>query len=599
MTRSLHIEASKALDDNPGQWQAYESESNCVVLAGPGSGKTKTLTIKMARMLVEDVAVPRGIACITYSNECARELRCRLKDLGVSFTKNVYVGTIHSFCLTNIVIPYAHLAGLELPQPIAIARTEVRDRLFEDAFAEVYSADVNPRDFRLNVENYRKEHLDRASADWHRNEEYAQVIQRYESRLRQAGLIDFDDMVLLGLRLVKENAWVRKVLHARFPILVVDEYQDLGAPLHRIVQHLCFQAGIRLFAVGDPDQSIYGFQGAHPELLKELCDDNRIEETVRLDFNYRCGQTIIDASEAALGEERNYESRSSAKGEVFFYHCENGVDHQAEMVCATIVPAIMERLGCSLGDVAIVYCTKYDGGNVAVAASEAGFDFVRIDSGAPYRKTPLTRWLEDCASWCAGGWRKGKPALSELLGTWLGFANHAFSDSDIHEQKVLLAKFLFEHRDPNTRLPDWLSEFHESCLEEILQQELTMPDNRESFEALRKACGDELASMPLAAFGGQSGSPEHLNLITMHSAKGLEFDAVVMFNMDQDTIPGWRDLTDKQKLEKRRQFYVGLTRAKHEVHMTYTGWSKTKTGRIVKNGPSEFLLEVQERVRPT
>src|SRR5947209_3809409 len=85
--------------DNPGQWQAYESKGHCVVLAGPGSGKTKTLTVKMARILAEDVRPPRGVACITYSNECARELRRRLRLLGVEERPNVFIGTVHSFCL--------------------------------------------------------------------------------------------------------------------------------------------------------------------------------------------------------------------------------------------------------------------------------------------------------------------------------------------------------------------------------------------------------------------------------------------------------------------------------------------------------------------
>src|SRR5581483_7395796 len=101
--------------------------------------------------------------------------------------------------------------------------------------------------------------------------------------------------------------WVRRCIRARFPILAVDEYQDLGVPLHRIVMALCFGAGVRLFAVGDPDQSIYGFAGAKPDLLRKLSDDPRVEK-VQLRFNYRSGQRIIDASEVALGEQRGYQS---------------------------------------------------------------------------------------------------------------------------------------------------------------------------------------------------------------------------------------------------------------------------------------------------
>src|SRR5712692_6288651 len=105
-----HIAAAEELRENPAQWQAYESKGNCVVLAGPGSGKTKTLTIKMARILAEDVQEPRGVACITYNNECARELTVRLDALGVQRRNRVFIGTVHSFALTQIVLPYARAA---------------------------------------------------------------------------------------------------------------------------------------------------------------------------------------------------------------------------------------------------------------------------------------------------------------------------------------------------------------------------------------------------------------------------------------------------------------------------------------------------------
>src|ERR1017187_7915380 len=128
-----YITAAEELRENPAQWQAYESKGHCVVLAGPGSGKTKTLTIKMARMLAEDVQAPRGIACITYNAECAGELKRRLERLAVHESRNVFVGTIHSFCLKNVVLPYGRLAGLDIPDNVTIALPSDQTRLFEAA----------------------------------------------------------------------------------------------------------------------------------------------------------------------------------------------------------------------------------------------------------------------------------------------------------------------------------------------------------------------------------------------------------------------------------------------------------------------------------
>ncbi|WP_235752712.1 UvrD-helicase domain-containing protein, partial [Pseudomonas amygdali] len=109
------------LAGNPGQLAAYTSRGHCVVLAGPGSGKTKTLVLKLARILAEDVETPRGAACITYSQECARELTRRIEALGLRQAPNLFIGTVHGFCLRHLLMPYGRLAGLPIPFPLSVA----------------------------------------------------------------------------------------------------------------------------------------------------------------------------------------------------------------------------------------------------------------------------------------------------------------------------------------------------------------------------------------------------------------------------------------------------------------------------------------------
>src|ERR1022692_1502727 len=387
-----YVSAAQDLRDNPGQWQAYESKGHCVVLAGPGSGKTKTLTIKMARMLAEDVQAPRGIACITYNAECAGELKRRLERLAVHESRNVYVGTIHSFCLKNVVLPYGRLAGLDIPDNVTVALPSDQTRLFEAAFDVVMGPHASPGNWRVDFDKYRRTHLDRDTPAWRNDNEYlAPMIEAYDASLRREHLIDFDDMVLLGLRLIEDNPWVSRCIRARFPILVVDEYQDLGLPLHRIVKALCFGGGVRLLAVGDPDQSIYGFTGANPDLLKNLSEAPDVE-SVQLRFNYRSGQRIIDASEVALGEKRGYESKGGqTTGTISFYKYPEGLAQQAKGICEKVIPgAVMRREGRKVGDIAVLYLDKNDGDVIEEAVRTAGTKFVRIDRGAPYAKTPLT-----------------------------------------------------------------------------------------------------------------------------------------------------------------------------------------------------------------
>jgi DNA helicase-2/ATP-dependent DNA helicase PcrA len=597
---SPYLIAAKDLRDNPEQRQAYESQGHCVVLAGPGSGKTKTLTIKMARMLKEDVQAPRGIACITFNSECASELRRRLERLGIREGRDVFIGTIHSFCLKHVVVPYGRLAGLDLPEHIAVALPSEQDRLFEQAFPEVYGGNTPPAGWRTSFDKYRRTHLDRESASWRGDDgDMAELIEKYEFRLRREGLVDFDDMMLLGLRLIEGNAWVRSCLQARFPILVVDEYQDLGLPLHRIVLALCFGSGVRLFAVGDPDQSIYGFAGANPDLLKKLSERTDVEK-VHLQFNYRSGQKIINASEVALGEVRGYKANQERAGTINFYKCPEGLEQQAKRICEEIIqPALGRRAKRQLRDIAILYLDRNDGDVIEEAVRAAGMKFIRIDRGGPYAKTPMTRWVEDCAAWCAGGWKTGSPRLSGLIRTWEGFNTTVRTESGLHSLKLSLVRFLFAHRTPTVAACTWLTEAYETLLAPTLKREPTLRDEEAAMRNLLRVCGKDgkLKELTVAALGGQAGSPEHLNLVTLHSAKGLEFDVVVMMGMEQGRMPSWAAKTADSKREPRRLFYVGLTRARDEVHISFSGFTVNRQGRRFDNGPSEFIIEVAKRLK--
>lgn len=598
---SAYRRAVEELRNNPGQWQAYNAQGHCVVLAGPGSGKTKTLTVKIARLLIEAIREPRGLACITYNAECARELKARLERLGVHESENVFIGTVHSFCLKRVVVPYASLAGIDLPREFRVALPSEQEALFARAVALEMSADEPPWRWRTTAAEYRRTHVDRETAEWQDDEQLAALVIRYERLLRQGGMIDFDDMVLIGLKLIESHPWVRRALHAKFPVIVVDEYQDLGVPLHRIVGTLCFRGSSRLFAVGDPDQSIYGFTGARPELLYKLANSRRVE-SVRLPFNYRSGPTIVRASEIALGEERGYQARGAGAGTVDFHERPEGLEDQAEYICRALIPTVVARIdGLQLGDIAVLYLDKNDGDVIARKAAEQGFPTIRIDRGAPYPKTPLTRWLEDCAEWCAGGWRTGSPRLSSLLATWASTMKiRRLTDPRRHEQKVQLLRFLLSHRSPDLPLRNWLLAFRRECLGAILDADATLRDEREALATVIGAAGSAgaIAQWTVAVFGGQGGSPDHLNLITLHSAKGLEFRVVIMMGMEQGRIPHW-NAGEHSRREQRRLFYVGLSRAKDEVHMTYSGWTQNQYGRRFANGPSEFLAEVRDRLQQT
>lgn len=566
-------EALAELDRNPEQGIAVRERGHCVVLAGPGSGKTKTLTTAMARALVQDVVDPRGVACITYNNECAIELETRLARLGIHASERSFIGTVHSFALTQVITPYARCIPGLLPAEFRVANTAERRAAVEIAYRSVFGEDqFNPHDRWEFAEEKRRRNVDRALPDWRgQNPELAQFIEAYEAELRNRGLIDFDDMPLIAFRMIQSHAWIRDALRARFPVLFVDEYQDLGHALHELVLLLCFEGGMRLFAVGDADQSIYGFTGANPELLQSLLARPGVRE-VRLRFNYRSGAKIIRASLGALGEERDYRGLDDApEGDLAFWTVKGGHDAQAGAIAASVLPKLFERYPHE--EVAILYRAAWLGDKVAAALDEQAIPYVRTDGNALIKRSSrLARFVESCAAWVAGGWREADPPYARLLGQALAlvFGGRA---SDAEEQAVSrqLIAFLRSGIGAGESAHVWLQRFSRELLAPWRQVARNPQQEWEVLaELISRTNPAQDKDMPLSIFAGRIEGSGRVSLSTLHSAKGREFDAVILFGMNAGDIPSNRDKKSPGSLrEARRLFYVGVTRPRKELAIVF------------------------------
>ncbi|MCW5805907.1 MAG: ATP-dependent helicase, partial [Deltaproteobacteria bacterium] len=327
---------------NPEQQEAVSRDANTVVLAGPGSGKTATLVVKVAHLLRTIVQAPRGVACITFNNDAVDEFRRRLAEHGLHAGRRLYLGSVHSFCLNCIVRPYAPLVDASFAREVRViserAAGALLERIASASIADVYMPSFKPTSTRIRRALACGESV--AGFD----DRDVAAVKRYEAKLVKQGAVDFEAMVLRSVDLVQRHSWIRQLLASRFPWIVVDEYQDLGGPLHKIVTSLADLAGVKVFAVGDPDQTVYDFTGAHPKYLDELAKRADFRG-IRLRFNYRSGGDLIVASQAALAPDdgpRPYlpDPKRVDRGKVVFKKAKDHLEGHAQTALEAVRAAI-------------------------------------------------------------------------------------------------------------------------------------------------------------------------------------------------------------------------------------------------------------------
>ncbi|OCH22029.1 UvrD-helicase domain-containing protein [Aliivibrio logei] len=589
-----------------GQMQTYSSTGNCAVIAGPGSGKTKTLVLKVARIIDEDLSHNGKVACITYSRQCCKELELRFHKLGLSSSDQLFIGTVHSFCLSQIVSSLSHLVDTDLPETYSIASESQQNEVFNLAKQNV-GQDTQYLGMPA-MTKYRMTYLERGEAFTETNPTLAALINFYEQELRQRSLVDFDDLILISRRLILEHSWVRDVLLAKFPVIVIDEYQDLGKPLHDMVIALA-EHGVRVIAVGDIDQSIYGFTGAHPELLNSL--SARVDfDSVTMNLNYRSAQNVVSLSDGFAGEQRGILAHNNERIATIAYHlCSSGLNEQVEQALNKALSYVSLSENRTLSDVAILYPTAEIGDLVAKKAHELGLHYSRTDSRAPYRKNPLTIFVENCASWVTHDWVQAKKTiyLGDLISTFNSFLSQSNLD-DTHHNVLRFVDYLWASKNTHIEIAplEFLTELMSLCF----PSNSVPPELSNDFKEILKmksalSSHGVLASLSIEVFGNNRSKSDKLNLITYHSCKGCEYDVVIALGLDNGVFPKlvwkypekqWFYPVPKALQESRRLFFVALTRAKYDVHFYKSEFFLTKGGRALSYGQSIFLDELQHRI---
>ncbi|MGW2652181.1 ATP-dependent helicase [Streptomyces sp. NPDC001478] len=601
---------------HPRQRAAVLHDGNVVLRAGPGSGKTRTLVARIAYVLQTQISSFRGVACITYTNPAAEEIRRRVHSSGVRAEGRITCSTVHAFCLNEILRAFGHLTGQPAPEAGHVLNTAATETLLQRCFDQVGIGEVLAQ-HRI-PQNTKIRRALACNEDLHSfDPREVQAARLYEEQLVLRGEIDFEAMVIRAVHLVREHAHVRDLLYARFPHLVVDEYQDLGGVLHELVLALRDLAGITVFAVGDIDQSVYGFTGADAKYLTELADRADFRD-LELEVNYRSGQGIITAAEAALGVTRGRLAREGApRGNVNLKRAEGGLQDHARITCDLVEQA--QGKGIRPERIAILYPARgHLLDNVRSELTRRELDF-RHEGDGRLPAGSLSRFVQRCAARAVTNYQihaASTAARADMLrrahAPSLASLSRALTTLRTEAQlappplRLFLPRALQLCLDPDQLYPAdapalaWLEQLRAGlALDEVAAGHPDL-DNTTSLDNLARLCRTKNLVLQDLARGEEVVGK--VLLATYHAAKGREFDTVILPGLLKGIIPRdifdrgrWREPNDTELAEQRRAFYVALTRAESTVTMIV---GPAKNGRLRPSGTSAFVIEMARRLNP-
>ncbi len=623
---------------NPQQQQAVTaSDGPVLVLAGPGSGKTRVLTHRVAWLVLEKNVAPWRIMAVTFTNKAAREMRDRLvKMLGAEQAHRLTLGTFHATCARilrrdgeAIGIPRDYAIFDADDQVVLVRRTLKELNIDEKRYspASVHAAISRAKNELIAVEAYQPRS--------YFGEIVRRVYARYQEQLRASHALDFDDLLIETVRLFREHADILAAYQERYLHVLVDEFQDTNMVQYLLLRQLAGRHR-NLFVVADEDQSIYMWRGADYRNIARLRQDHPDLVTYLLEQNYRSNQTILDVAQAIIRhnpertEKKLFTKRG--KGPRVFVHEAYDQEDEAEFVVQTVV-ALTRAREAEPGHFAVMYRT-----NAQSRALEDAF----IRAGQPYRLVGATRFyarreIKDLVAFLR---LVHNPADSTSLIRIINVPNRGIGQKTIQalEEAALahgeplwwaveaLATGQGGVPDPGSRARAAVTAFYRMVRGWIDQREGLMPadllsrviaetgyerylrDGTEEGED-RWANVQELETVA-AGYGGLTLSDfladvalvsdvdnlaEGTNaptLLTLHSAKGLEFPVVFIVGLEEGLLPHSRSLDDPDQLaEERRLMYVGVTRAKDRLYLTHAS-RRAHYGSYESTWPSRFLEEI-------
>jgi DNA helicase II / ATP-dependent DNA helicase PcrA len=606
---------------NPQQRLAVEHGSGpALVLAGAGSGKTRVIAQRIAYLIRNSAARPENILAVTFTNKAAKEMRERVqKIIGPSRSAEPLISTFHSFCVRLLRREIHHLG---YKRDFSIYDTDDQKRLIKKILEEIKvpEKELSPREIisRISYAKNRQvapeQYADQFPSEAAEDVEF--IYEKYCARLRNSNSLDFDDLLLKSVAVLEKMPELKKYYSDWYRYILVDEYQDTNRPQYELLRSLA-SAHNNLFVVGDEDQSIYKFRGADIRNILKFEKDFSGARVIKLEQNYRSSGNILRVAGAVV--EKNLERKGKTlwteneSGDVVTCRCAESPREEAGLAVAHIKSILKDNPNYRI---AVLYRANYLSRNFEDVLTEAGIPYAIVGSVAFFGRMEI----RDLLSYLRIVFNPDDDiALLRIMNTpprGIGSATIDMVTAAALDKRCSILQALREKaQDPQipgraskallrfqelvdkwTTLQSELSiaNLLETILADIQYKEMLLKqeaaadaENRMANieELMRAAAESEERGESISDFLDRAALSSELDgldpnarvaLMTIHSAKGLEFDVVFLAGMEEGLFPHSQSMeTDADIEEERRLCYVGITRAKKKLFVTWTPFRKT------------------------
>lgn len=635
---------------NDKQAEALQTtDGPLLIMAGAGSGKTRVLTHRIAYLIDEKYVNPWNILAITFTNKAAREMRERAIALNPA-TQDTLIATFHSMCV-RILRREADYIGYNRNFTIVDPGEQ---RTLMKRIIKQLNLDTkkwNERSILGTISNAKNDLLDEIAYEKQAGDMYTQVIAKcykaYQEELRRSEAMDFDDLIMMTLRLFDQNKDVLAYYQQRYQYIHVDEYQDTNHAQYQLVKLLASRFK-NICVVGDADQSIYGWRGADMQNILDFEKDYPQAKVVLLEENYRSTKKILQAANNVINHNKNRRPKKlwtqNDEGEQIVYHRANNEQEEAVFVASTIDNIVREQ-GKNFKDFAVLYRTNAQSRTIEEALLKSNIPYTMVGGTKFYSRKEIRdviAYLNILANTSdnisferiVNEPKRGVgPGTLEKIRSFAYEQNMSLLDSSsnvmISPLKGKAAQAVWDLANLILTLRSKLdsltvTEITENLLDktgylEALQVQNTLEsqariENIEEFLSVTKNFDDNpeitvegetgldrlsrfLNDLALIADTDDSATETaEVTLMTLHAAKGLEFPVVFLIGMEEGVFPLSRAIEDADELEEERRLaYVGITRAEQILFLTNAN-TRTLFGKTSYNRPTRFIREIDDEL---